>query len=346
MNGDGFDDLIIGASGADPHGDYSGASYVVFGQPGGFAAEVDLSSLNGTNGFKINGEASFDQSGSFVASGDVNGDGFDDLMIGSVDASYVIFGEATGPVTRVGTNIDDRLFGGDFEDDLDGLGGNDLLDGGDGNDRLEGGLGDDTLDGGAGIDTADYSYRTGAIRVTLTGSGDATAQIGSVTETLIDIENLTGGSGRDTLTGDAGDNVLDGGAGNDVLSGGLGADTLIGGEGIDTADYSYRTGSITVTLTGSGDATAEVGSVTETLTGIENLTGGSGRSNTLTGDGGDNVLNGGAGDDVLKPAASATTRWSAAPMPTSSPSATMTGRISSQISRTAATRSTSPRSTT
>ena len=64
--------------------------------------------------------------------------------------------------------------------------------GGTGDDVLNGGLGDDTLEGGAGIDTADYSYRTGAIRVTLTGSGDATAQIGSVTETLTDIENLTG----------------------------------------------------------------------------------------------------------------------------------------------------------
>ena len=31
VNGDGFDDLIIGANGADPHGSASGASYVVFG---------------------------------------------------------------------------------------------------------------------------------------------------------------------------------------------------------------------------------------------------------------------------------------------------------------------------
>ena len=69
---------------------------------------------------------------------------------------------------------------------------------------------------------------------------------------------------------------MHGGAGNDVLNGGIGDDTLVGGEGIDTADYSYRTGAITVTLTGSGDGTTQVGSVTETLTDIENLTGGSG----------------------------------------------------------------------
>jgi hypothetical protein len=38
INGDGFDDVIIGASGADPNDDSSGASYVVFGQAEGFDA--------------------------------------------------------------------------------------------------------------------------------------------------------------------------------------------------------------------------------------------------------------------------------------------------------------------
>ena len=61
VNGDGFDDLIIGAYKAGDYGNYSGASYVVFGQAGGFAAEIDLSSLNGTNGFQISGEAPDDR---------------------------------------------------------------------------------------------------------------------------------------------------------------------------------------------------------------------------------------------------------------------------------------------
>jgi hypothetical protein len=40
VNGDGIDDLIIGAYRADPNGSYSGASYVVFGKAGGLAANL------------------------------------------------------------------------------------------------------------------------------------------------------------------------------------------------------------------------------------------------------------------------------------------------------------------
>ena len=79
VNGDGFADVIVGALGADPHGDRSGSSYVVFGKASGFAAAINLSSLNGSNGFRMDGASTFDLSGEAAASaGDVNGDGFDD----------------------------------------------------------------------------------------------------------------------------------------------------------------------------------------------------------------------------------------------------------------------------
>src|SRR5262245_27855556 len=97
VNGDGFDDLIIGAYRADPNGEQSGASYVVFGSDQGFAANLNLSTLDGSNGFKLSGVATYDWSGFSVASaGDVNGDGFDDVIIGSpnADQSYVVFGKA------------------------------------------------------------------------------------------------------------------------------------------------------------------------------------------------------------------------------------------------------------
>ena len=71
MNGDGFDDLIIGASGADssPGGDgHVGESYVVFGKSGGFGSAVDLSTLDGTTGFRLDGIDRYDYSGASVSS--------------------------------------------------------------------------------------------------------------------------------------------------------------------------------------------------------------------------------------------------------------------------------------
>ncbi|MEH1863546.1 MAG: Ig-like domain-containing protein, partial [Nostoc sp.] len=108
INGDGFDELIIGAGFADPNGQYNaGESYVVFGSSNGFGASLNLSSLNGSNGFVINGIDSRDYSGNSVSSaGDINGDGFDDLIIGAQSAdpngqlfagsSYVVFGSSNG----------------------------------------------------------------------------------------------------------------------------------------------------------------------------------------------------------------------------------------------------------
>ncbi|HED53031.1 MAG TPA: hypothetical protein ENJ00_02365 [Phycisphaerales bacterium] len=107
VNGDGIDDLIIGAPIADPNGNFrAGESYVVFGRTTGFGASVELSSLDGTTGFIINGIDAGDYSGSSVSSaGDVNGDGIDDLIIGAPLASpngtiagesYVLFGRTTG----------------------------------------------------------------------------------------------------------------------------------------------------------------------------------------------------------------------------------------------------------
>ena len=50
VNGDGIDDLIIGALGADPNGFLSGASYVVFGKSTGFSSTFELSSLTNDKG--------------------------------------------------------------------------------------------------------------------------------------------------------------------------------------------------------------------------------------------------------------------------------------------------------
>ena len=106
VNGDGFDDIIIGAPGADPLGDGSGQSYVVFGSEDGFPAGVLLASLDGSDGFALNGVSVGDRSGGLVSgAGDVNADGFDDIIVGSPGAdpngdgsgrSYLVFGSAAG----------------------------------------------------------------------------------------------------------------------------------------------------------------------------------------------------------------------------------------------------------
>ncbi len=88
MNGDGFDDLIIGAYRASPNGLSRERATWSLGEADGFGATLNLSRLDGTNGFKLLGEAACDHSGMKVSgAGDVNGDGFDDLIIGASDTT-------------------------------------------------------------------------------------------------------------------------------------------------------------------------------------------------------------------------------------------------------------------
>lgn len=104
VNNDGIDDLILGAAQADPGGrTNAGQSYVIFGRQGGFLSLPDLTTLDGSNGFVINGIAADDRMGVAVSSaGDINNDGIDDFLIGASDADpnsqdkagqvYLIFG--------------------------------------------------------------------------------------------------------------------------------------------------------------------------------------------------------------------------------------------------------------
>jgi Ca2+-binding RTX toxin-like protein len=157
FNGDGLADIIVGAPNADPDGrTNTGAAYVIFGKVSGFS-DIDLASLSATDGFRIAGPAGQvyfglgNMAGYSVASAsDVNGDGYSDLLVGvpgfySPGTTYVIYGEPSSAVTKVGTGGADRLFGGDFNDTLSGGDGNDLLGGREGDDLLTGGRGGDTF---------------------------------------------------------------------------------------------------------------------------------------------------------------------------------------------------------
>ncbi|MBD2533715.1 FG-GAP repeat protein [Nostoc flagelliforme FACHB-838] len=153
INNDGIDDLVIGAYNADPNGNSdAGQSYIVFGGKNlGSGGSFNLSSLNGTNGFIINGIAENDRLGISISNaGDINNDGIDDLIIGARGAdpngksnagqSYVVFGGTNiansnsfgyrtgtpGPDTFFGTpnnNINGLI----LEDTLTGNGGQDTF---------------------------------------------------------------------------------------------------------------------------------------------------------------------------------------------------------------------------
>jgi len=79
VNGDGHDDVIVAVG--------IGSVRVVFGPTQGNNGVLNVVSLNGATGFAINGDGPHTS-----AAGDVNADGIADVIIGSANGSYVVFG--------------------------------------------------------------------------------------------------------------------------------------------------------------------------------------------------------------------------------------------------------------
>jgi len=359
VNGDGYSDFIIGANLSNSNGSNAGSSYVVFGKSGGFDASVNLSTLNGSTGFRLAGGTADDNSGySVAAAGDVNGDGLDDMIIGAryadpnsqslAGSAYVVFGKTSGFASSINLSTLNGTTG--FRLDV-------LV-------VSSGATADATLfeawtatsdsrnDGSAYLTVAGYTVNLAAVTngtkgwlvsndgnetaVTLTGSAKA--------------DTLIGGTGADSLIGGADDDSLDGGAGNDELTGGEGNDSFIISAGTDSvtdlgkrrdvlvvwsgatvnaalaADWtatedSKNDGAANLTAVGytvnledaSGDngwsvSNADNGSDVS-LTGsakADTLTGGNG-ADSLSGGDGDDSLDGGAGDDTLTGGAGADT---------------------------------------
>jgi hypothetical protein len=128
INGDGRLDLIIGAAGVDgPDGlperrRDAGAVYVIYGRPNPNKL-IDI--FDGDQDITIYGETPGDRFGASVATGDLNGDGIADLIIGATDADgprkeranagqvYVLFGSTSFPKTidLARRNADMTIFG-------------------------------------------------------------------------------------------------------------------------------------------------------------------------------------------------------------------------------------------
>ena len=176
VNGDGYADIIVGAYGTGA-GD-EGAAYVVYGHAGGFG-DVNLSKLDGTNGFAIEGLSAGDYAGFPLSSGDVNGDGFSDIIVGAyladpngvsnAGSTYVIFGgNFTGAVTHLGSSAGETQNGNAQAESFVAGGGDDIINAGGGKDVVQAGSGNDhihvsdntffRIDGGSGSDTLHLDY--------------------------------------------------------------------------------------------------------------------------------------------------------------------------------------------
>lgn len=254
----------------------------------------------------------------------------------------------------------DSLTGGNGADFLAGGDQSDTLLGDSSPDTLQGGLGMDTLDGGAAFDTVDYTDRIDAgvnviNGVALTGgfvNASGFYQGGAQEDTILNLENINGTdfadrliagstsariegrSGNDCLFTFSGNDTIFGGTGNDfistakssdILNGEAGDDTLNGGADRDTADYSDRTGGVSVNLTSGVAVTGGAlniagfysGGLTEdSLVSIETAFGsafgdrlvagstasrleGRGGADNISGLGGNDTLVGGADADTL-----------------------------------------------
>ena len=122
FNGDGWDDVVVGAPFEDSNGDTSGSAYIFFGPKTGLAIDPDLEA-----DVIIRGEAELDQLGYSVSSaGDFNRDGMDDVIVG-VPGEHK-YGSSTGGVVFIYGNTNpatpptlDRLPGPNYQGGRFGL---------------------------------------------------------------------------------------------------------------------------------------------------------------------------------------------------------------------------------
>jgi Ca2+-binding RTX toxin-like protein len=215
VNNDGVSDILLANPIASPNGQaQAGQVYVVYGKRDGFAANVDVGAINGTNGLVINGVNANTRLGAsdFAIGGDYNGDGISDLGI---------FRSSFGPGETVGNQFPNYIIYG-FNGDVAGLTTTAPTINAVG---VKAPLSVDLAENSLSIDFTDSPlFRT------------LPAGFLNVTGTAFD-DSMFGDDADNSLSGNAGDDTLNGLGGNDIVVGGAGFDSLTGGSGKDTFDF-------------------------------------------------------------------------------------------------------------
>ncbi len=126
VNGDGFDDFVLGSSWNNEKGHQAGQVYLIFGKPSGWSMDTDLSNVDAS----FISEAAYNWFGNSLAgAGDVNGDGFDDILIGAewndeggrlAGQAYLVFGKASGWAMDTDISNADASFNGENAEDWAG----------------------------------------------------------------------------------------------------------------------------------------------------------------------------------------------------------------------------------
>ena len=116
VNGDGLEDILVGANRAGMQGrNLSGRAYVVFGKTGSEPVELADFDQNqqGASGYRIDGPSERAMAGERLDGvGDVNGDGLDDVAVAApfAGAVYIVYGKTDPlPVDLLTFDLDEQM---------------------------------------------------------------------------------------------------------------------------------------------------------------------------------------------------------------------------------------------
>jgi len=121
VNGDNYDDILIGAYKDDSNGPGTGQTFLFFGKSTGWLKDTPVTQADAS----FRGPSNYVFSGCSVSgAGDVNGDGYGDILIGApgtgAGQSFLIFGKKTGWIKNMSLSNSDASFFGEYISDFFG----------------------------------------------------------------------------------------------------------------------------------------------------------------------------------------------------------------------------------